>query len=77
MTSPLFDNRQSITPRLLGGIGLMLFGVVMLIDRAGLMDAGRVLRFWPLVLIAIGVQQLAMRRRHGDDTSAPGLAGMP
>lgn len=76
MTSPLFDNRQSITPRLLGGIGLMLFGVVMLIDRAGLMDAGRVLRFWPLVLVAIGVQQLAVGRRHGDDTSAPGLAGL-
>ncbi len=76
MTSPLFENPQSITPRLLGGIGLMLFGVVMLIDRSGLMDAGRVLRFWPLILIAIGVQQLAWGRRPGDHASWPGLSGL-
>lgn len=76
MTSPRFDNPQSITPRLLGGTGLMLFGVVMLIDRAGLMDAGRVLRFWPLVLIAIGAQQLAWGRRRADGTSGSGLTGL-
>jgi hypothetical protein len=76
MTSPLFENSPSITPRVLAGIGLMLFGVVMLIDRSGLMDAGRVLRFWPLVLIAIGVQQLASDRGRADGTAAPRLSGL-
>ncbi|MEQ1730342.1 MAG: DUF5668 domain-containing protein [Vicinamibacterales bacterium] len=76
MTSPLFENPQSMTPRLLGGLGLMLFGAVMLIDRTGLMDAGRVLRFWPLILIAIGVQQLAWGRSRADGTSGSGLIGL-
>ncbi len=76
MTSPLFENPRSITPRLLGGIGLMLFGVVMLIDRSGLMDAARVLRFWPLVLVAIGVQQLAWGRGRADGTRTSMLGGL-
>lgn len=75
MTSPLFENQPSMTPRLLGGLGLMLFGVVMLIDRAGLIDAGRVLRFWPLILIAIGVQQLAWGRSRADGNPATGRSG--
>ncbi len=76
MTSPLFETPPSITPRLLAGGGLMLFGVVMLIDRTGLMDAGRVLRFWPLILIAIGVQQLASGRAHSDGTPSTRLGGL-
>lgn len=75
MPSPLFERSSSLTPRVLGGIGLMLFGVVMLIDRAGIMDAGRVLRFWPLILVAIGVQQLAWGRRSLDGTAASGRGG--
>lgn len=75
MTSPLFENQPSMTPRVLGGIGLMLFGAVMLIDRVGIMDAGRVLRFWPLILIAIGVQQLAGGRRGPDGSAASGRGG--
>ncbi len=69
MTSPLFENPQSITPRLLGGIGLMLFGVVMLIDRSGRAEADTVLRFWPLILIAIGVQHLTAGRRRADGSA--------
>lgn len=54
------------------GIGLMLVGVLVLIDRSGLLDALRVLRFWPLVLIAIGAQQLQARGwRPGSDGPVP------
>lgn len=61
-----------MTPRMVFGIGLMLVGGLVLIDRSGLLDALRVLRFWPLVLIAIGVQQLATRGwRPGSDEPVP------
>lgn len=72
MTSPRFESPRSGTPRVIAGIGLMLLGLLVLIDRSGLLDALRVLRFWPLVLIAIGVQQLASREwRPGTDAPVP------
>lgn len=76
MTSPLFDAPPSMTPRLLLGIGLMLFGVVMFVDRAGLVDAGRVLRFWPLLLVAVGIQQLAAHRQGADGERTVKLSGV-
>jgi len=48
---------SSVTPRLLLGIGLIVFGSALLLDRLGLLEASSVLRLWPLILIAIGLQQ--------------------
>jgi predicted membrane protein len=45
------------TPRVLVGVGLVVFGAVLLLDRLGVVGANEVLRLWPLVLILIGVQQ--------------------
>ena len=45
------------TPRLLLGLGLALLGVVLLLGRLDLIDARSVLRFWPLILVAIGLQK--------------------
>jgi hypothetical protein len=45
------------TPRLVLGFGLAIFGVVLTLDRIGLVEADLVLRFWPVILIAIGVLQ--------------------
>lgn len=66
MTSPLFETPPSTSPRVIAGAGLMLFGVLVLLDRTGLTDVMRILRFWPLLLVAIGVQQLATRPRSLD-----------
>src|SRR5438067_1776410 len=57
-----------ITPRLVLGVGLAVFGLILTLDRLQLVDAHLVLRFWPVVLIAIGVQQYlnpAAGRHHG------------
>jgi predicted membrane protein len=50
-TSPDFR----VTPRLIVGLTIMCAGLVLALDSLGLMDAGAVFRFWPLVLVAVGV----------------------
>ena len=58
MTFPSNDTHGfGVTPRLLLGLGLALFGVVLLLGRLDLVDASYVLRFWPLILVAIGLQR--------------------
>jgi predicted membrane protein len=58
MTSSSYDRSAfGFTPRLVLGLGVALFGVVLMLDRLGMVDAGSVLRLWPLILIAIGLQQ--------------------
>ena len=58
MNSPSHDpSAFGFSPRLLLGLGLALFGVILLLGRLDMFDANYVLRFWPLVLVAIGLQQ--------------------
>jgi len=65
MTSSSPDLRESVfSPRLLLGLGVAIFGVVLMLDRLDLVDAGSVLRFWPLILIVIGLQQFFNPREH-------------
>jgi len=65
MTSSSPDFRESLfSPRLLLGLGVALFGGVLMLDRLDLVDAGSVLRFWPLILIAVGLQQFFNPREH-------------
>ncbi|MBS1820221.1 MAG: hypothetical protein JSU08_20000 [Acidobacteria bacterium] len=72
MTPRSFEGPRSNTPRVVLGVGLMLFGTLILLDRSGLADLVRVLRLWPLVLIAIGVQQLiSWSRRNDRDGTVP------
>lgn len=56
-------NRLSARPIL--GLALTVIGVVLLGDTLGVFDAERVLRFWPLVLIALGLVMLARARDGG------------
>jgi hypothetical protein len=49
--------RVLVTPRLIVGVGLATFGLVLTLDRLGLVEADILLRFWPVILIAIGVLQ--------------------
>lgn len=45
------------SPRLLLGFGFTLLGVVLLLGQLDLVNARAVLRYWPVLLIAIGVAQ--------------------
>lgn len=50
--------------RLFVGVVLIALGVVFLLDRFGVAQAGRLIgSFWPVVIIAMGVLQLAIARR--------------
>ncbi len=49
---------ERLTPRLILGLSLMALGVVFTLGNLRLIDAHQVLRFWPAVLIAIGLQKL-------------------
>jgi len=53
------NNRPKVivTPRLVLGMGLALFGLLLTLDRLQLIDASLALRCWPVILIAIGVLQ--------------------
>ena len=53
------NNRRTVivTPRLILGAGLALFGLLLTLDRLDLVDARYALRFWPVIIIAIGVLQ--------------------
>lgn len=54
----------ALTPRLIVGFGIALFGVVLVLDRLNLVDAGEVLRWWPVVIIAVGALLFSQARRH-------------
>src|SRR6478672_10367710 len=53
------NNRPTVivTPRLILGAGLALFGLLLTLDRLDLVEARYALRFWPVIIIAIGVLQ--------------------
>ena len=60
---------QGIAAHMVAGLTIMLFGVILLIGRFGLIQDVGVWRLWPVLLIGIGALKLAMpaadHRRHG------------
>jgi predicted membrane protein len=61
-----------LTGRMIAGSLLILFGFLFLLDNFGVIDAGDVFQFWPLVLVGIGVWKLLEHREDGQ--RAPGIA---
>jgi predicted membrane protein len=64
-TSMSTDTRLNLTPQLILGAFLILFGVLLTLDRLELVEAGRSLRFWPVVLIALGAWVVVERGQSG------------
>ena len=60
-----FDRGGMMTPRLIVGVAIALFGVVLVLDRLNLVIADQVLRLWPTVIVAIGALIYAQSRRVG------------
>lgn len=47
-----------LTPQVILGLCIVLFGVALTLDNLGWMDAGRILRFWPLAIVAVGLTKV-------------------
>jgi hypothetical protein len=62
---PDFDRRANGFQGALIGFIIMGFGVVLLLDRAGMIGEVGKRSFWPLVVIGVGLVKLATRRDEG------------
>ena len=47
---------RPVTPRLIVGASIAVLGVVLTLDRLGVVNANQVLRMWPAVLILVGLE---------------------
>lgn len=61
--SPPFGFR--ITPQLIVGIFIICIGVVFTLDELGIAPAANYLRYWPTVLITIGIVKMLQAREGG------------
>ena len=57
--------RGLMTPRLIVGLAIALFGLVLVLDRLNLVVADQALRLWPAVIVAIGALMYTQSRRTG------------
>lgn len=60
-------------------IGLVLvgLGVVLALDRLGLLDAARLLEYWPIVLVVIGASMIVRAVRGSDSAPRPPMPAVP
>ena len=61
------DSRPIVTPRLIAGIALSVFGILLALGNADVIDAGQYLRYWPVALMAMGAA-LIMQSRNGSNS---------
>jgi hypothetical protein len=54
----MLESRLPVNGRLVFGVVVIVLGVLFTLDSVGLLDAGRVLRWWPVVPILYGVARL-------------------
>jgi predicted membrane protein len=54
-----------MTPRLVIGLAIALFGVVLVLDRLNLVVADQVLQWWPAVIVAVGAMIFHQSRHIG------------
>jgi predicted membrane protein len=55
---------NSLTPKFIIGVCLVLMGVVLGLDQLGVLQANHLLRFWPAALIIVGLSMLRRGERH-------------
>jgi predicted membrane protein len=47
-----------VTPQIILGLLIVAFGVILTLDNLDYLEAGEVLRYWPLLLVAFGLARL-------------------
>jgi hypothetical protein len=52
------------------GIGLVVLGIALLLSNLDVVDLREVLRFWPLILIAVGARMVFRDRGSGGEPPA-------
>ena len=52
-----------MAPRFILGVIIVLVGVSLLLDQLDFEPAGHVMRFWPVILVAVGFLSLSRGRR--------------
>jgi predicted membrane protein len=65
-----------LTPRLIVGLAIALFGVVLVFDRLNVGLASQVLRFWPAVIVAVGLLVFVQSRKIGGGVNGLVLMGI-
>jgi predicted membrane protein len=70
------DRSFVVTPRTVIGIAIALLGVVLMLDRVGIVQANHVLRFWPVPLILIGGLMVAQAQDGRERTRGFIFAGI-
>ena len=65
MNGNVGPNSGVLTPRLIVGLAVALFGVVLVMDRLNLVMAEQVLRWWPAVIVAVGALIFRQTRNVG------------
>jgi hypothetical protein len=69
------DMRSPSAPRLFFGLGITLFGLVLLLDRLGISSAQALLHLWPVGLIAFGALVVLAGLRGGSSRFGQGRFG--
>ena len=52
-TSPL-----RVTPQIILGLLIVAFGIILTLDNLDYLEAGDILRYWPLLLVAFGLARM-------------------
>jgi len=60
-----------------GAVILIGLGGLLLLQTSGLISMERILRFWPLALIGVGIYMLYARSSQGNDVNAPHNTAAP
>jgi predicted membrane protein len=61
----LGNDRVVLTPKLIVGASIALAGVLLTLDNLELLNARVILRFWPIVLVAVGALMLSRTNQGG------------
>jgi hypothetical protein len=54
----MHENRLPLTGRLIFGLVVITLGVLFTLDNLGMLEAGEILRWWPILLLVYGVTRL-------------------
>jgi predicted membrane protein len=58
-------NLSLVSPRLILGLAIMAWGLLLTLDNFGVIEAGQYWKLWPLILIAVGLARILESVRSG------------